>query len=202
MSSIARSFCTSAPYRIVARRLVLPWALQGLKPRGEVLEIGAGSGAMSAELLSRYPAVKVVVTDYDPEMVEAARRALSAWNGRAVVQEADATDLPFPDGQFSLVLSCAMLHHVVDWEKALAEAVRVLQPGGHLAGFDLLDSPLMRLLHRASGHRGSSQGEPGATRFLRPGQLEAELSRLPVESVRARPAAGSLALRFIATKAG
>ena len=52
--------------------------------------------------------------------------------------QADATDLPFDDGRFSLVLSSAMLHHVVGWEQALSEATRVLRPGGRLVGFDLL----------------------------------------------------------------
>jgi methylase of polypeptide subunit release factors len=56
MSRFEAAFCRSAPWRFWARRVVLPWALQGIQPDGHVLEIGAGSGAMAAELLAAYPA--------------------------------------------------------------------------------------------------------------------------------------------------
>ena len=36
------------------------------------------------------------------------------------------------------VLSWVMLHHTVEWERALAEAIRVLRPSGQLVGYDLL----------------------------------------------------------------
>jgi hypothetical protein len=54
MSRFQSAFCRSAPWRTFARRAVLPWALQGFRPQGDVLEIGAGSGAMAAELLAMY----------------------------------------------------------------------------------------------------------------------------------------------------
>lgn len=45
MRGAVRVLTTAGPYRVLAGRLVLPWALQGLRPVGRVLEIGAGSGA-------------------------------------------------------------------------------------------------------------------------------------------------------------
>ncbi len=45
-----------------------------------------------------------------------------------------------------------MLHHVLVWEKALAEAVYVPRPGGLLIGYDLLDTPALRFLHLGGGH--------------------------------------------------
>ncbi|MGH8918472.1 MAG: class I SAM-dependent methyltransferase, partial [Acidimicrobiales bacterium] len=153
MPDQARQFCTSAPYRFVARRLVMPWALQGVRPTGEVLEIGTGSGAMAAEVLRMFGDLHLVATDYDPEMVSAARATLAPWAGRATAQQADATSLPFDDARFGLVLSCAMLHHVGHWEAALAEALRVLRPGARLVGFDLLRTAPMRLLHGLGGGR-------------------------------------------------
>jgi ubiquinone/menaquinone biosynthesis C-methylase UbiE len=47
------------------------------------------------------------------------------------------------------VLSVLMLHHVVAWEQALAEAVRVLRPGGRIVAADLLANAPLRLLHQA-----------------------------------------------------
>ena len=63
------------------------------------------------------------------------------------MQRADAAALPFPDGRFDLVMSAAMLHHVIEWDKALAEAVRVLRPGGKLVGYDMLNTGPIRLIH-------------------------------------------------------
>src|SRR5262249_28164447 len=148
-------FCRSAPWRWFARRIVLPWVIQGEHVSGDILEIGSGSGATAAELLRRFPDVQLTATDYDDSMVDVARDRLREFGDRVDVKQADATQLPFPGGSFDAVLSFIMLHHVMDWEKALAEAVRVLRPGGRLLGFDLLDSPAMHWLHRAerSPHR-------------------------------------------------
>ena len=54
-----------------------------------------------------------------------------------------------------------MLHHVIEWERAVTEAARVLRPGGSFVGYDLLASRMVSLVHRAdrSPHR---LIEPGA----------------------------------------
>ena len=130
MPSLAKAVTTSAPYRLIARRVLLPWVLQGEQPAGEGLEIGAGSGAMTARLLAAFPGLRMIATDYDPDMVSIAQQILAPFGDLARAQQADAADLPFPDNRFDLVLSAAMLHHVIAWEKALAEAVRVLRPAG------------------------------------------------------------------------
>lgn len=204
MSASASSFCTRGPYRLLARRVVLPWALQGVRPTGEALEIGAGSGAMAAGLLGRFPGLTLVATDYDPEMVAAARRLLGSGSGRARVEPADATDLPFDQGRFSLVLSCAMLHHVVDWEKAIAEATRVLKPGGMLVGFDLLHVADSRRAHRRRPHPNHREHQAehavGAKRLVDPDGFEHQLARLPLTGVRVRRSVGGLAFRFLATR--
>lgn len=190
MSALAKAFCTSAPYRAFARLVVLPWALQGLSPGGEALEIGSGSGAMAAELLRRFPELRMVATDYDPDMVATARRTLAAFGERATAQRADATALPFDDGRFDLVLSFAMLHHVGDWERAVGEAVRVLRPGGRLVGYDLVHASPRQHRHRE---------EHAGVRMMSPGQLEGALRRLPVTGVRTRRSLG-IGLRFFAIK--
>lgn len=192
MSGLARAFCTSLPYRALARWVLLPWALQGLSPRGEALEIGSGSGAMAAQLLRKFPELHIVATDYDPEMVATAGRTLAPFGERASAQRVDATALPFPDGRFDVVLSFAMLHHVVAWERAVGEVVRVIRSGGYLVGYDLL---------HAGPSRHSHHDEHGSMRMMGPGQLVAELGRLQVTGVRTRRSAGGFALRFFAIKA-
>lgn len=191
MPAVARMVVTSPPYRMFARRVLLPWVLGDEQPAGEGLEIGAGSGVMSAQLLAAFPTLRMVATDYDPQMVHTARRTLRSFGDRADVQRADAADLPFADGRFDLVLSAAMLHHVPAWQDAVAQAVRVLRPGGRLIGYDPLEGALSRLVHVAERH---------TTKMLHPGQLEAQLDRLAVTNVRVNPAVRGTLIRFSATK--
>jgi ubiquinone/menaquinone biosynthesis C-methylase UbiE len=155
MSPFEQGFCRSAPWRWFARQIVLPWALQGEQLSGDVLEIGSGSGAMAAELLRRFGDIRLTATDYDDSMVAVARDRLGEFGDRVDVKQADATQLPFPDESFDAVVSFIMLHHVIDWEKALADAARVLRPGGRLLGFDLLANRPTHWMHTAdrSHHR-------------------------------------------------
>ena len=53
MSKVESGFCRSVPWRPLAGRVILPWALQGRPLTGDVLEIGGGSGAMAAQLPRR-----------------------------------------------------------------------------------------------------------------------------------------------------
>src|ERR1700730_7237235 len=191
MSGLARSFGTPPPYRALARWVLLPWALQGLSPSGEALEIGSGSGAMAAQLLRKFPALRLIATDYDPEMVAVAHRSLAHFRPRATAEQVDAAALPFADGRFDVVLSFAMLHQVGDWAGAVTEAIRVIRPGGYFVGYDLL--------HGAPLHHGHHD-EPRSTGMMGPGQLDALLGRLAVTDVRTRRSAGSFALRFFAKR--
>ena len=128
MPATAKKALASSPYQLFTRRVIVPWALQGERPAGEGLEVGAGSGAMTAQLLTAFPAIRMVATDYDGDMVRVARQTMAPFGDRAIVEQADAGALPFEAGRFDFVLSAAMLHHVGDWEKALAEIMRVLRP--------------------------------------------------------------------------
>ena len=151
MSSFERVVCQSTPWRAFTGRIVLPWALQGIEPHGDVLEIGSGSGAMAEHLLDALPDAHLTATDIDPAMVRDARERLARFKDRVVVREASATQLPFEDQSFDVVLSFIMLHHVVDWEGALRDALRVVRPGGVLVGYDLLSTMPLRILHHVEG---------------------------------------------------
>lgn len=64
------------------------------------------------------------------------------------LRSADATAWPFADDSFDSVVSCLMLHHVIEWEAAVAEIARVLKPGGLFVGYDLTRTPAATLVHR------------------------------------------------------
>ncbi|NMR31952.1 class I SAM-dependent methyltransferase [Crystallibacter degradans] len=145
MSRIETAFCCSTSWRRFTGSVVLPWALQGNDISGDVLELGAGSGAMAAALLQRAPGIRLTVTDLDEGMLANARGRFPRPGPK--VQQADATALPFQSGSFDFVLSFLMLHHVLNWQAAVAEAARVLRPGGMLIGYDLTASQAAKLIH-------------------------------------------------------
>lgn len=94
-------------------------------PGRQLVDIGGGTGNYATALRER---------GWGPVVVDAsaAMRARSESKGLPVVI-GEATRLPFADGSFDAATMISMLHQVSDWKKALAEARRVLRPGGRLA---------------------------------------------------------------------
>lgn len=187
MVALEKSLCNSAPWRWAAHRYVIPWALQGITPMGDGLEIGGGSAIMARQLLAAFPRLDLTVTDFDQAMLEGAGDLLDRYGDRAEVQVADATRLSFADESFDYVFSFIMLHHVIEWEKAIAEAVRVLRPGGWLVGYDLLDTLTFRLFHRL---------ERAEVRLIRIDELDLFLDSLPLDRASLTAGRGGFAVRF------
>ena len=97
---------------------------------GRTLEIGAGTGYFSLNLLQAGVVRDAVCTDISPGML-AALEANARRLGLAVETAAcDAEALPFEDRSFDLVLGHAVLHHLPDLRAAFGEFRRVLRPGG------------------------------------------------------------------------
>jgi ubiquinone/menaquinone biosynthesis C-methylase UbiE len=97
--------------------------------RGEVLEIGAGTGA---NLRHYRDVTRVVVSEPDPAMRRRLTRHLASVTVPVEVSDAPAEHLGFPDGSFDTVVSTLVLCSVADPEAALAEMRRVLRPDGRL----------------------------------------------------------------------
>ncbi|MDH7489449.1 MAG: methyltransferase domain-containing protein [Anaerolineae bacterium] len=91
------------------------------------LDVGCGIGFYTRRL--QEAGAEAYGVDVDPDKVAKAREAV------ANVQVAPAEKLPFPDGFFDMVLSHEVLEHVDDDRQAVAEAIRVLKPGGRLVIF-------------------------------------------------------------------
>jgi SAM-dependent methyltransferase len=94
------------------------------------LEVGAGTGYFTLNLMLAGVIDAAVCTDISPGMLDAlAANALRLGLAVETVR-ADAEALPFPDRSFDLVLGHAVLHHLPELRRAFAEFHRVLRPGG------------------------------------------------------------------------
>lgn len=111
------------PYaRDLARRV-------GALPIGRLLEIAAGTGAVTRELARTLPStVEIVATDLNQPMLD--RAAAHIGDGRVQLRLADVAALPFPDGAFDVAVCQFGVMFFPDKVAALAEVRRVLAPGG------------------------------------------------------------------------
>jgi ubiquinone/menaquinone biosynthesis C-methylase UbiE len=148
MSRFERAYCCGSVWRSSSSKIARE--LRAHRLGHEVLEIGVGSGSVAQQILSVAPELAWTAIDIDPHMTQAAAARLGEFAG-ASVRTADATAMPFPDESFDSVVSCLMLHHIIDWERAVAETARVLRPGGIFVGYDLTRTVLMSLFHRLDG---------------------------------------------------
>lgn len=120
-----------------------------LRPGHEVLDLACGTGTLALMARRREPAARITGLDGDPEMLERAHRKAGADAIR--FDQGDATALPYAEARFDRVLTSLFFHHLDTDAKrrALAEAHRVLKPGGelHVADWGKAASPLMRFAY-------------------------------------------------------
>jgi SAM-dependent methyltransferase len=95
-------------------------------PAGRTLEVGCGEGRVTRDLVARGHAVTAL--DASPTLLRAA--AEHEAGAEYVLGTAEA--LPFADASFALVVAYNVLMDVTDMPAAVAEAARVLEPGGRL----------------------------------------------------------------------
>ena len=108
-------------------------------PGNRVLDLGCGDGRHAFAAYKR--GADVVATDLDDSALKHVRDMFAGIlevgeappEARALALRSDALALPFPDHSFDRVIAAEVLEHLVDDEGALAEAARVLAPGGLLA---------------------------------------------------------------------
>ncbi len=98
----------------------------GVEPGQRVLDVGAGTGALAAELVRRVGAESVAGAEPSPRFVEALRRRLPGLE----VAEAGAEELPWPDAAFDAALAQLVVSFMADAPVAVLEMRRVVRPGG------------------------------------------------------------------------
>ncbi|MFW6599544.1 class I SAM-dependent methyltransferase [Propionibacteriaceae bacterium Y2011] len=101
-------------------------------PYGRSLEIGAGTGFFTLNLMQAGLITEGHVSDISPGMVQAARQNAARLGLHVEGRVADAETLPYDDDTFDLVTGHAVIHHIPDVELAFREMARVLKPGGRV----------------------------------------------------------------------
>lgn len=107
---------------------------------GEILDLGTGTAQIPIELLGRDPRLQVVAIDLAQSMLDLARKNVerAGFAAQIRLELVDAKGLPYPSNRFAAVISNSIVHHIPEPQKALAEACRVLRPGGIIFVRDLL----------------------------------------------------------------
>ena len=108
----------------------------------KVLDVGCGTGRLTFGAREQAPGAEIYGIDASPEMIEVARRKARGKKADVDFRTAVIEDLPFADGEFDLVLSGFMLHHLPEDVKknGMAEVARVLKPGGRFVAVDFSGS--------------------------------------------------------------
>ena len=111
----------------------------GLQAGERVLDMGCGAGRHAFEMYKR--GADVIALDQDADELSTVSEWFAAMReegglpegAEADVKQGDALDLPFADGEFDRVVASEVLEHIPDDDRAIAELVRVLRPGGSIA---------------------------------------------------------------------
>jgi len=98
-----------------------------LRPGARLLDVASGPGYVAAAAVEG--GARVTAVDFSPEMVKLAR----SQNPGVECHEGDAEELEFPDGGFDAVVMNFGMLHLARPDRAVAEALRVLRPGGRYA---------------------------------------------------------------------
>lgn len=101
----------------------------------KVLEIGCGNGAATKLIMKHMNPAELIGVDLAPTFIDMAKKAL-ADEPRASFTVGDAVQTGQIDAAFDLVIAHTVYSHLLDPEGALAEAYRVLKPGGQMVIFD------------------------------------------------------------------
>ena len=144
-------------------------AVAALEPGETVLDLGSGGGIdvlLSARRVG--PAGLVYGLDASPEMISLARaNAVAAGAGNVKFLLGSIEDVPLPDGQVDAVISNCVVNLSADKPRVLAEAFRVLRPGGRLGVTDVIAAEDADPALRAEAERrtGCASGTVTAARY-------------------------------------
>ena len=179
-----------------------PWVAERLAPGSQVLDLGCGAGFLSNALAARGHAVTGI--DVATDSLEVAARHDATRS--VVYQQGDALALPYPPASFDAVCAMDFLEHVEWPERVVAQAARVLRPGGQFF-FHTFNRNLLSWLVVIKGVEWFVKNTPRDLHVLRLFVTPSELRRMGrayglevTELVGSRPRLDAAFLRMLRTK--
>ena len=136
-----------------------------LKPREAVLDVGCGTGTVAMLAKKKVgPEGRVEGVDPSIEMIARAKTKARRAGLEIAFSNATAQHLPYRDGEFDIVLSTLMLHHLPRAGRAEfgKEAMRVLKPGGRMLIVDFAKPPTRKRTFRLHRHGHTDLGKVAA----------------------------------------
>ncbi|MEO8456869.1 MAG: methyltransferase domain-containing protein [Chloroflexota bacterium] len=145
MNLFHRYYCNSDGWATVVKKRMIPWVLEKADLGDNVLEIGPGPGRTTEWLRDNVPHLTAIEIDH--KLAQKLQRFASE---KVRIVEGDATKMSLLSDTYSSAVCFTMLHHVPSeslQDKLLAEAFRVLRPGGLFTGSDSTPSLRWRIYH-------------------------------------------------------
>lgn len=112
-------------------KILAPLFVDFVGVRGEVLDVGCGTGALTFAIAKSQSASRIVATDLSEGFLAYARS--NTDDPRIGFKRGDARQLPFPDASFDCCLALLVMSFIPDAPKAAREMRRVARPGGVVA---------------------------------------------------------------------
>lgn len=149
-------FTRWAPYYDATHAWTLPYRREarlalGAEQGDRVLDVGCGTGLNFAHLRELVgDEGRVTGVDLSPDMLDIARKRIARRGWENVeVYEANAQELPFPDGSFDGAIATFAMMFIPDYARAITEVARVLAPGGRFVVLDFraTNNALLRWLN-------------------------------------------------------
>ena len=120
----------------------------GIKPSDHVLDLGCDTGTLTLLIKQRHSQSAVVGLDGDQQVLKLAQTKATERGLTITFDHGVSNALPYPDNSFDHIFSSLLFHHLTreNKEQALAEAFRVLRPGGelHIADWGKAQNGVMR----------------------------------------------------------
>jgi ubiquinone/menaquinone biosynthesis C-methylase UbiE len=173
MGKIEKSFVNSPSHsQRISRHAENLLRYANVKPGQRYLNVGCGNGAAPIHIAQTF-GLHVTGVDIDPEQIqlaEASSRGLANLRFMTV----DGTQLPFEDEEFDIVATNKVMHHIPNWEAAVAEMARVLEPGGYFIYSDFVyPGPIAALGKSLVGNMGGFPTRKALDSMVKRNNLEA-----------------------------